>query len=78
MQVEPILESLFEFFKKPEKMDFEEELVDILVDLIPQVQTKVPYFMTFFDNIEKLADKVDFEIELFFDVFEQMLNYGLN
>jgi hypothetical protein len=35
MQVEPILESLFEFFKKPEKIDFEEELVDILVDLIP-------------------------------------------
>ena len=34
--------------------------------------------MVYFDNIEKLVDKVDFNIEIFFDTFEQILQFGLN
>ena len=76
--MENLLDELFQFFEICEKIDFEEELVQILNDLIPEVQCKTGFYLTYGKNIEKLLDKTEFQIDIFFLTFYRFTTYGLD
>ena len=73
-----MIDHLFEYFDMCDEIDFEESLIDILNILIPIVSTKTEFYLCYARNIEKLLDKTDFDVSMFFMTFYNFCKYGLN